>query len=269
LESRRVFRAEVFLSINTERTPIPGGFFPVPGNPRPLGEGRGFPGCYLQQLNRLDTIPGPRAGGRTIIGRSMSVREHCPPAVAGPRSRRSAATTSSPFLILLSGLPGTGKSTLVRRLSRRLGAVVVESDAVRLSLTPEPTFSVEESARVFDLCHARIADLLGKGVPAILGATSLKEEHRLVPIRIAEAAGATVLIIEVDAPRAVVRERLQRRAEEGDLSLAGWPVYLRMRRGRDRIEGPHFTVDGSSDTGRAVAEIVDAVKREIEEGHTT
>ena len=137
---------------------------------------------------------------------------------------------------------------------------------MRLSLTPEPTFSAEESTRVFELCHARIAELLGKGVPVILDATNLKKAHRLVPLRIAEAAGAPAPIVEVDAPMAVVRERLQRRAEDGGPPLADWPVYLRMRRARDRIERPHFTVDGSRDTGRAIEEIVDAVERTIEEG---
>ncbi len=197
----------------------------------------------------------------------MSVRELPRQVVRRLRSSRRAGPVSFPFLIVLSGLPGVGKSTLARGLSRRLGATIVESDAVRLSLSPTPTFSAAESKRVFGLCHARAARLLGKGVPVILDATSLKNAHRLVPLRIAEQAGVPALIVAVETPTGVVRERLERRGEEAGSSQADWSVYLRMRNERECIQQPHVVVDGSGDASQAIEEIVAAVERSVQGGN--
>jgi predicted kinase len=41
-------------------------------------------------------------------------------------------------LIVMAGLPGTGKSTLAARLAERLGGAVLSKDAVRAALFPAP-----------------------------------------------------------------------------------------------------------------------------------
>jgi len=46
-------------------------------------------------------------------------------------------TPGSPLLIVFGGLPGTGKTTLARELSRRLGASYLRIDAIEASLRAE------------------------------------------------------------------------------------------------------------------------------------
>jgi predicted kinase len=61
-------------------------------------------------------------------------------AVAAAKSTLTMPTPApgQPVLVMLCGLPGTGKSTLARRLQHRLPAVVVESDRVRQRLFARP-----------------------------------------------------------------------------------------------------------------------------------
>ena len=54
---------------------------------------------------------------------------------------RSLPTPRRPTLVMLSGLPGVGKSYLARRLAAAFPAVVVESDAVRARLVGETRFT--------------------------------------------------------------------------------------------------------------------------------
>jgi len=169
-----------------------------------------------------------------------------------------------PALVVLSGLPGTGKSHLARELCRRYPLARLESDVLRKALFARPTYSAPESARLFAACHALLDRLLARGVSAVLDATNLKEIHRRPLYRIAEDHGARLVLVEVRAPREVVEGRLERRSRgenPWDQSQAGLEVYERMREGAEPIQRPHLTVDTSGDLEEALAIIL----RELQE----
>jgi hypothetical protein len=64
------------------------------------------------------------------------------------------ARRPAPFLVLVSGLPGSGKSHFSRELCRRYPLAHLNSDALRRALFPQPTHSTDESARLFAAVHA-------------------------------------------------------------------------------------------------------------------
>jgi predicted kinase len=163
-----------------------------------------------------------------------------------------------PAFIVVSGLPGTGKSYLCRRLAERLGYPVLESDALRKRLFRAPVYSAAESARVFRAIHGLIEDLLGKGVPLILDATNLAERHRRVLYDIAKRTGSRLVLVRVVAPPEVVKSRLEARA--GETSDADWEVYRKLEPTAEKIRRPHFTVDTSRDITPAMDEIAREVK---------
>jgi adenylylsulfate kinase len=112
------------------------------------------------------------------------------------------------FAVWLTGLPASGKSAIARELKALLEAAglvveVLESDAVRRLLTPQPTYSTEERDlfyRALAFCGSR---LVAQGVPVIFDATANRREYRdlargLIP-RFLEAA--------VVCPLDVCRER--------------------------------------------------------------
>jgi hypothetical protein len=167
-------------------------------------------------------------------------------------------------LVVLSGLPGTGKSTFARRLTERLPLLVLETDALRKALVDEPRHTRGESARLFAACHQLIQDLLTQGVPVLFDATNLQESHREPLYRIAELTGAKVILVYTTAPTEVVRERLQRRQQgkaPQDNSQADWRVYQRMRLSVDPIRREHFVADTSIDVEPVVEQVVREVYR--------
>jgi predicted kinase len=162
-----------------------------------------------------------------------------------------------PPFIVLSGLPGTGKSHFCSELSQRLPAVVIESDALRKRLYPRPTYSPEESSYLFSLIHRLIDELLGKNIPAILDATNLSERNREYLYHIAQQRGARLVLVWVEAPPALVQARLEARKTSGQApSDADWEVYQRMKGTTERIARRHFVVDTSRDISPALEKIV-------------
>jgi len=171
-------------------------------------------------------------------------------------------TTAYPVLILMSGLPGSGKSYLSERIVQQLPAVIVESDRVRKVLFPHPTYEAEESATVHRACHELTGRLLRKGVRVILDATNLVEFQREWLYSLAERSGARLLVVHTVAPEEVIRQRLERRKTNGDsTSDADWQVYLRMSKREQGIDRTHLCIDTSQDISQAVHKIVKAASR--------
>ena len=169
-----------------------------------------------------------------------------------------------PALVIVSGLPGTGKSYFSRKLAERLPSVVIESDALRKQLFPIPTYSADESHRLFAACHRLIEDFLSSGISVILDATNLVEHHREPLYRIAQRLQAKLILVQVEAPREMVRQRLQNRAEgvnPEDNSDAGWNIYQRMKTRVERISRNYFAVDTSRDITPVIDKIVREAKR--------
>jgi predicted kinase len=170
-----------------------------------------------------------------------------------------------PALVLISGLPGTGKSQFARELQGRTGAAVLESDALRRLLAQKPSYSWQESRRLFAAIHAVAERLLCEGIPVILDATNLAEAHRRPLYAIAEKSQVRLLLVEVTAPVDVARARLAERAAAGESSSeADVTIYERMLPTRETIRREHLVVDTSKPHDRALS----AIAREMERGES-
>ena len=169
-----------------------------------------------------------------------------------------------PPLIVVSGLPGTGKSFLCRKVAEKSPFLILPSDALRKVLFPTPQYNEQENKRLFSACHVLIEELLKKGTPVIFDATNLLEHHREYLYRAAERAGAKLILVWVEAPPEVVRQRLIARERtpvpERD-SQAGWEVYNKMKPRREKISRNHLVVDTSQDITAAVDKIIRATSR--------
>jgi len=169
-----------------------------------------------------------------------------------------------PFFIIMSGLPGTGKSYFSRKLVERLPCAILESDMLRKILFPSPSYSAQESQRLFSAIHLLISELLNKGIPVLLDATNLAEGRRELLYHIADRARAKLIIVRVEAPVEIVRKRLQARFENPspeDMSDADFKVYQRMRRRAQKIRRNHFVVDTSRDITPVIEKIIREVRR--------
>ncbi len=160
----------------------------------------------------------------------------------------------SPALILLSGLPGTGKTTFARRLGGVLSFEHVESDAIRRSIAQRPTYSSEESGAVFRKAEDLAARALAEGRHALIDATNLSNRDRKRFIRLADRTAATFIAVRLTAPDAVIRERLAKPRE--GWSQADLAVYELMRGRGQPFPMPALVVDTRFDVRPAIELVV-------------
>jgi predicted kinase len=164
-----------------------------------------------------------------------------------------------PSMVVMIGLPGSGKSHLARAIAARVPAAVLDIDALRGALFEDPQHTAKEHGRLFPALHALIDRLLARRITVIVDATNLKETNRNPYYKIAAEHGAKLLLVRVWARTPVIRHRLLARAgspDAADRSTATLDVYERMREGVQRVRRKHVSVDTSADTRAAVDKIV-------------
>ncbi len=170
---------------------------------------------------------------------------------------RSAHGT--PAAVVLVGPPGAGKSHLARALAARHPFAHLDSDRLRRALFERPEYTNAENLRLFKAYHELMARLLSRGVSVICDATNLKEAYRRPLYEIAENRGATLVVVQLETPRAIVESRLDRRLADAapwDQSGAGRDIYERMQEEAEPVQREHLVVDASGDIAAAVEQVL-------------
>ena len=177
-----------------------------------------------------------------------------------------------PRLIIVCGLPGTGKSTIARAISERTGFVHMMSDVVRKELAGrkpeeiefeqfgEGIYSEHFTERTYAEFAKRAEGFLRQGRSVITDATFSKRRYLKKVMDAAASAGAAVHVIECTATNATVRARLEeRRWEAGNVSDADWRIYLGKKASFEEVPGPHLVVEAERTLSENLLDIFRAV----------
>ena len=130
-------------------------------------------------------------------------------------------------LVVVGGLPGTGKSTLAAGLGDALGAVVLRSDEVRkelLGLAPvdsaaaafgEGAYDASTTGATYDELLRRAEALVTMGESVVLDASWTDGARRVAARRLADETHSELTELECVAPTEVAAARMRARAERG------------------------------------------------------
>lgn len=165
----------------------------------------------------------------------------------------STGNFNRPALVLLSGLPGAGKTTFALLLAERTGAAVVESDAVRHEIAVRPNYTRAESRSVFETVEVRARESLLTGSDVIIDATNLTRHDRARFVRLTRNVRARLVIVRLVAPYEILVERLE--GPRAGSSEAGPGVLALMQSRPQAIAQPHVVVDTSFDIEPALSAV--------------
>jgi len=141
-------------------------------------------------------------------------------------------------LVLVGGLPGTGKTTMSTALAGQLGMVVLSSDRIRKELhgiTPDRSaaapyhqglYSPAATERTYTEMLTRAARCLAQGESVVLDASWTSAPRRAAAAELAHSAHAAFVALECTAPPEVSAQRLRQRI--GSLSDANEAISREM-----------------------------------------
>lgn len=177
-------------------------------------------------------------------------------------AHRYAQGLTKPNLIMVSGLSGTGKTSLARAIASEFSVKVISADHVRKLIFGQDiageygkdAYGPEANRRTYEAMLSSAGQILAAGNSVIVDATFRRCSDRLACRRLAESCGASFLTVVCELDFNTVRQRLEERKEAGEsLSDATWEIYLKQRDEFDPLNDAERLQAVTIDTERPIA----------------
>jgi len=180
-----------------------------------------------------------------------------------------------PALIIVTGLIGTGKTTVSRAIGRGLGCTVLSSDVIRKDLAGIPPaeqhydsfaaglYSPQSTQKTYSALLRRAGEQLGQGNTVVLDASFRKRSDRQVARNLALEYGSAFLAMECVAPDEIIRQRLEKRSRAGSVSDGRWEIFADIKKDYDTVDelppDEHLVLDTVSSSGNIIASILQRI----------
>ncbi|GLV59689.1 kinase [Dictyobacter sp. S3.2.2.5] len=139
---------------------------------------------------------------------------------------RYSRCTSRPYLVIVGGVMGSGKSTIARQIQDEYACALLSTDSVRKQLTHLPAAQPQAEAfdagiydpawtrRTYAALNERAQTYLQQGYSVVMDGTYARRADRQEIAQAAVQHGASVIFIECTCPRELTLQRLEQRWRE-------------------------------------------------------
>jgi predicted kinase len=145
------------------------------------------------------------------------------------------------MIVIVFGLPGSGKSFFAGRLATVIHADYVSSDSLRMEMFKNRTYSKEEKAAVYHVMLGKMKEAILLNRNIVLDATFHTDETRKPFIQETKDG---ISFIEVKADENLTKERLKRvRAD----SEADYKIYKLIQQEWEQLHQPHLILESTDE----------------------
>ena len=149
------------------------------------------------------------------------------------------------MLVIVCGLPGTGKTTFAKKLAPLINAIILSTDKIRKELIASPTYGKEEQKLIYDVMILLAKYLGDASKNCILDATFNKRYSRTEVKNKLKIPDKEFFVVECTCPENTIISRLKER--KNDYSDAGIEIYQKMKKIYEPLKEKHITIDATLD----------------------
>ena len=142
------------------------------------------------------------------------------------------------MIVMVYGLPGTGKSYFSKRLAPELDAVRLNTDVVRKEMGLQGQYDEASKQRVYDRLLQKMTHHVSGHKNVILDGTFYRQSAREPFINRSEELEVDLFLVEMKASDRTVKDRMQR---EREYSEADYKVYQQIKYDFEPVERPHLS----------------------------
>lgn len=154
------------------------------------------------------------------------------------------------MIVIVFGLPGSGKSYFASHLASMIKAEYINSDNVRRTMFATRTYSKKEKQAVYDEMISQIGEAVRQHKDVVLDATFYKNDMRKRLLNKAEN-NDDIIFIEIRAEEHLIRERLKRPRK---YSEADFKVYQKIKKQWEPLNETHLILQSTDDNIREMLE---------------
>ncbi len=161
------------------------------------------------------------------------------------------------MIVLVFGLPATGKSFFAEKFAEETGAVHLNTDIVREKLNFEGHYDEKTKQQVYNELFKQAKLEIKNGADVLLDGTFHKNKRRKQVLRMGVETNQEVFFVEMKADEKTVKKRLKK---ERKYSGADWEVYEKLR---NKFEAPEQNYLVLHSDSMKMDEMIDQTKKYI------
>ncbi len=159
-----------------------------------------------------------------------------------------------PFVLVVMGLPGSGKTFLAKRLAPVLNAVHISSDRVRKQEQRLGWYTSSDKQWIYQEMLVQATKLLQQEKSVVLDGTFHRRTYRQLVKDFAAIHRWPLFFVEMTAGEETIHQRVTKPRPDSE---ADYPVYQLLKQQYEPLQLPHLPLDSSR---QSVEEMLGAVE---------
>jgi predicted kinase len=148
------------------------------------------------------------------------------------------------MLIMVMGLPGSGKSYFAKKLAEELDAVYISSDVIRNQMGLRGQYMLDNKTHVYQQMAKAALDCIQNKQNVILDATFYLKRFREMIYSLSKNEGCPLFLIMVNADEHVIKQRLSVPRQDSE---ADHLVYLKIKDQFEPLERPFLFLNSTNE----------------------
>jgi len=157
-------------------------------------------------------------------------------------------------IIIVCGLPGSGKTTFAVALAKDIGAVHLNTDRIRAAEGKQGQYAEASKTGIYESLYARCREELSLGNVVVLDGTFSRHFYREPFLLLADELSVPLVWIEITAPEDVIRERV---SKTRPYTEADFSVYQKIKSEFEPLPATHLVLDSVTMSTKEMLEQVE------------